>query len=242
MEKHGLTIADIDAYGGSGKRGRKPGVKLTAVATSTAAKYRDPKTGATWTGHGRAPAWIADAKDRSKFLLEDGASQSVPTAKKTVRVGNYPRGPQAPKYRDPKSGATWSGRGRAPVWITSAKDRTAFLIEGFAEAGADVKTPASSKTAAKRAPAKKAASKKAVTRKPAAKRAAATGKATTAGKKIAAKKAGANKAGANKAVVKNTVGKKVASKKLATKKATTGMTTTAVPAVAAETAVASASN
>jgi DNA-binding protein H-NS len=32
-----------------------------------------------------------------------------------------------PKYRDPKSGATWSGRGRAPRWMDgSPKD--SFLI------------------------------------------------------------------------------------------------------------------
>lgn len=27
------------------------------------------------------------------------------------------RGTAKPKYRDPKSGKTWSGRGRAPKWI-----------------------------------------------------------------------------------------------------------------------------
>jgi DNA-binding protein H-NS len=31
-------------------------------------KYRDPKTGKTWTGRGRAPAWIG--KRREKFLIE----------------------------------------------------------------------------------------------------------------------------------------------------------------------------
>ena len=31
------------------------------------AKYRDPKTGATWSGRGRAPAWIG--KNRDKFLI-----------------------------------------------------------------------------------------------------------------------------------------------------------------------------
>ncbi|WDD90320.1 H-NS histone family protein (plasmid) [Burkholderia sp. FERM BP-3421] len=36
--------------------------------------------------------------------------------------------PSAPKYRDPKSGATWSGKGRAPGWIAAAKNRTRFLI------------------------------------------------------------------------------------------------------------------
>ncbi|HJP60331.1 MAG TPA: H-NS family nucleoid-associated regulatory protein [Gemmatimonadaceae bacterium] len=32
-----------------------------------------------------------------------------------------------PKYRDPVSGATWSGMGREPRWI-AGKDRTAFAI------------------------------------------------------------------------------------------------------------------
>lgn len=33
-----------------------------------------------------------------------------------------------PKYRDPLSGATWSGRGRAPLWIKD-KDYKDFLID-----------------------------------------------------------------------------------------------------------------
>jgi H-NS histone family len=32
-------------------------------------QYRDPKTGAEWTGHGRAPGWIKEVKDRTKFLV-----------------------------------------------------------------------------------------------------------------------------------------------------------------------------
>ncbi|HGO6128890.1 H-NS histone family protein [Burkholderia cepacia] len=38
------------------------------------------------------------------------------------------RTPLAPKYRDPKTGATWSGRGKAPRWIAGAKNRDRFLI------------------------------------------------------------------------------------------------------------------
>lgn len=34
-------------------------------------------------------------------------------------------GPQPAKYRDPESGATWSGRGREPRWL-AGKDREAF--------------------------------------------------------------------------------------------------------------------
>ncbi|MCQ4437586.1 H-NS histone family protein, partial [Clostridioides difficile] len=37
------------------------------------------------------------------------------------------RTPIAPKYQDPKSGATWSGRGKAPGWI-AGKKRERFLI------------------------------------------------------------------------------------------------------------------
>ncbi|MFM0572594.1 H-NS histone family protein [Paraburkholderia caledonica] len=48
-----------------------------------------------------------------------------------VPGGRQPRvmttGTQEPKYRDPSSGATWSGRGRAPGWI-AGKDRTEFEI------------------------------------------------------------------------------------------------------------------
>lgn len=35
-------------------------------------KYHDPKTGATWTGRGKPPAWIA-GKDREQFLIEQPA-------------------------------------------------------------------------------------------------------------------------------------------------------------------------
>lgn len=35
-----------------------------------------------------------------------------------------------PKYRNPQTGDTWTGRGRPPAWIAGAKDREAFLIGG----------------------------------------------------------------------------------------------------------------
>lgn len=38
-----------------------------------------------------------------------------------------PSRPLPPKYRNPKTGATWSGRGRAPAWL--GKNRTRFLIQ-----------------------------------------------------------------------------------------------------------------
>jgi DNA-binding protein H-NS len=127
MYKHSIGVADIKAFVGK-RRGRKPGQTASVKPGASTPKYLDPKTGATWTGHGRAPQWIASAKDRSKFLVAGVTVSSKATAKSPAKAGNYVRGQQPALYRDPKSGATWSGRGRAPAWIANAKDRTRFLI------------------------------------------------------------------------------------------------------------------
>ncbi|MPW24012.1 H-NS histone family protein [Paraburkholderia sp. CNPSo 3157] len=196
MGVHGLTVADIDAYIG-GRRGHKPtGAKV--AGTLAAAKYLDPKTGATWTGHGRAPSWIANAKDRSKFLVDGGSERTTTGVKKVAKPGNYVRGPQAPKYRNPATGATWSGRGPAPAWLASAKDRTAFLIDGADQGGAEPKATAARKALAKKVAGKKVASKKVATKNVAAKKNAAP-----------AKKSPAKKSAVKRAVTKKTAAKKV---------------------------------
>lgn len=61
IAEFGLTSEDV--FGG-GKKARTSATKGTKVE----AKYRDPITGATWTGRGRAPVWIAE-KDRSAFAI-----------------------------------------------------------------------------------------------------------------------------------------------------------------------------
>lgn len=75
---YGLTAADLGLAG----RGRKAALKKAGASRRGAgeAKYRDPKTGQTWTGRGRPPAWIAGAKSRDAFLI-DGAA-AAPVAKK----------------------------------------------------------------------------------------------------------------------------------------------------------------
>ncbi|MGN8112399.1 H-NS family nucleoid-associated regulatory protein [Paraburkholderia sp. 22098] len=166
MAEHGITTADIDSHSGGKKRGPKPGAKAAAKSSTSAARYRDPKTGATWSGHGRAPGWIASAKDRSKFLVEGNTVSSAPAAKKSAKAGNYVRGPQPALYADPRTGATWSGRGRAPAWIANAKDRSRFLIDGAT--AADRKPVVKKAPAAKKAVVKKAVSAKAPTKKAAA--------------------------------------------------------------------------
>ncbi|MFM0120288.1 H-NS family nucleoid-associated regulatory protein [Paraburkholderia sp. RL18-101-BIB-B] len=134
MAEHGLTAADIDGQVGGKQRAKKVGAKTVSNKSAAAVKYRDPKSGATWTGHGRAPSWIAAAKNRDKFLVDGGTATAKPaSASKAKAAGSYVRGPQPALYRDPKSGATWSGRGRAPAWIAEAKDRSKFLIAGGKE-------------------------------------------------------------------------------------------------------------
>lgn len=49
-----------------------------------------------------------------------------PTAGKRKVAAAKPAG--MPKYQDPKSGKTWTGTGKPPGWIASAKNRDKFLI------------------------------------------------------------------------------------------------------------------
>ena len=58
VQEFGLTAQDI--FGGI----RQSKVKGTTVP----AKYRDPSTGATWSGRGKPPLWIA-GKDRAQFAI-----------------------------------------------------------------------------------------------------------------------------------------------------------------------------
>jgi DNA-binding protein H-NS len=178
------------------------------VKAEVAPKYLHQKTGVT--GRGRAPAWIAEAKDRSRFLISSAADATVATtagaaskAKNAVKtasktVGATPgkgqrKGPQPALYRDAKSGATWSGRGPAPAWLSGAKDRAKFLIVGAVEGAAEPKTAAAKGAVpAKKATAKKVVAKKSVRTKAATKKAAVKkprpAPAKTASKKVGAKR------------------------------------------------------
>jgi hypothetical protein len=83
---------DIAAQFSIKKLEAKATTKSVEGKSTSAAKYMDPKTGATWSGDSRAPGWIANAKNRDKFLA-DGKSRSAPVAAKQVKQGNYLRGP-----------------------------------------------------------------------------------------------------------------------------------------------------
>ena len=59
--EYGLTSADVVLP----SRGR------SAVSrVKVAAKYRDPVSGATWTGRGKAPKWIK-GQDRAQYAIKE---------------------------------------------------------------------------------------------------------------------------------------------------------------------------
>ena len=147
------------------------------------------------------------------------------------------KNPLPPKYQDPVSGKTWSGKGKAPGWIVEATKqgkRDDFLI-----------TKAATKPAVKKTtPANKAAPKKAVAAKPAAKKVAPTAKPAATKKAPVAKKAApakpvakpvakaAAKPAAKPAVKKTVVAKKAVPKaKPAPKAAVTAPAATPAPKV-----------
>jgi DNA-binding protein H-NS len=56
MEQFDIAASELATKRGPKTRDRSP------------AKYRDPQTGATWSGKGREPRWIA-GKDRAIFAI-----------------------------------------------------------------------------------------------------------------------------------------------------------------------------
>jgi len=68
-------------------------------------------------------------------------------------------GSVAPKYRNPDSGETWSGRGRQPLWFAKALRKSGVTAESLLIGAVAKKSAPAKKTLvkkAKKAPAKKA--------------------------------------------------------------------------------------
>jgi len=61
MQLHGITVEDL-AAGGRAKPAKAKG--------TVAAQFKNPETGETWTGRGRAPRWL-DGKDKEEFRIKD---------------------------------------------------------------------------------------------------------------------------------------------------------------------------
>jgi DNA-binding protein H-NS len=232
MERHGLTTADIDAHGANGakrvpkaasKAAAKP-VKATTVAEGTVAKgqrkgpqpakYRNPKTGETWSGRGPAPAWLASVKDRSKFLIAASAEKNAAPvdvknaapakkAKSAVKSAVATKKVASKKAMPAKPVAPTKAVPKKPVAKAAAAAENAVNTKVAAKKGAAKKAGASpsssdkpAATSIKKVAAKKAVSAKKVTAKSVAKStASANSKQTPAKKAVVAKKPAARAAG-----------------------------------------------
>ena len=78
MKKLGISVEDLKGAEPvkPAKAGRKPSAKKTPQAgnrSKVAAKYRHPDSGATWSGRGLQPKWLADevvaGKSKDQFLI-----------------------------------------------------------------------------------------------------------------------------------------------------------------------------
>ncbi len=209
MLEHGLTTSDIENAARKRRQGTALASKDTGDQTGSAGnskvavKYRNPKTGETWSGRARPPKWIASVKNRSKFLIDKSEALASSVVKTGAKKRASSKNAGVAQYRDPESGATWTGHGRAPGWIASASDRSVYLIGKAAKTAkkAVEKKAAVKKTAAKKAAVKKTAVKKTAAKKTAVKKTKANAasktarKAPTATKRVAVprKKSAANK-------------------------------------------------
>jgi len=70
VAEYGLSVDDI---AGKRRRGRPAGAEKAKAAGNEKQplppKYMDPKSGATWSGRGRAPAWLG--KNPKRFLIAE---------------------------------------------------------------------------------------------------------------------------------------------------------------------------
>ena len=58
VKTYGITAAELTAA-----------LDILRVKGKAPIKYRNPETGATWSGRGKAPSWI-EGKDRDLFLIK----------------------------------------------------------------------------------------------------------------------------------------------------------------------------
>ena len=82
MREYGISLNEL--------MGRKPSVEAaaesTAESTGSTVKYRDPVSGSTWSGRGRAPGWIV-GKDRNEFLVDERSASRAPVQPDLFSIG-----------------------------------------------------------------------------------------------------------------------------------------------------------
>jgi DNA-binding protein H-NS len=146
MDEFNLTIEHLTQTV-TGKRA----VKTTKPKTASVAKYADPKTGKTWSGFGRAPGWIAGAKDREAFRV--GKSAAADAAAKAPVVAKKASAKAAKAVKVARKAAKPAAKKAVAAGSKASKVKAAPV--------AAKKKPAAKKASAKKSAPKRAASKRA---------------------------------------------------------------------------------
>jgi len=171
ISQFGLTAQDVGLGSGRSRSTAK------AVSTSKVAgtpKYRDPKTGKTWTGHGKPPGWIAGAVDRTKFLIDGqgdvatAAAPKAPRAAKAVKATAAKVAQPAKKASATKVAKRNTEANSEEVPVVKKASRVSKAVAGPAAPAKKVSAaPKADKPAAKKAVPKKTQDKSAVAAVPA---------------------------------------------------------------------------
>jgi len=91
IQKHSLSLQDIgEKLFGKAVAGRR----TKAAGPKSPPKFREPKTGKTWTGRGKPPNWIVGVANRDPFLI-DKAAAAPKKAKPAPKRKTAPKKPAA---------------------------------------------------------------------------------------------------------------------------------------------------
>ena len=146
METHGVTHEHL---GGSSKarQSRTPTAKATRAPRAGAGqpKYRDPKTGKTWTGFGRVPAWLP-VRNRERFLIDQPAAaqeaDSAPAPSKRAAVRKKATPTSAKSENKASANRSRAAKGQPAV----ASKKTRATAASKASPSVAVKTPRARRT------------------------------------------------------------------------------------------------
>jgi len=156
LEHLGTAVSKKVAVAKKAVAGKKSAASKRAGAG--VARYRDRATGATWTGFGRAPGWIASAANRDDYLVAKAAPARAAKAVEKTKAVSKKVAAFTKKAAGPAKSAT----------VKAVKSKAAKTAAAPAKKAVKKSTKKSAVAKPAAAPAKKAAPRKAAGKKVAA--------------------------------------------------------------------------
>jgi DNA-binding protein H-NS len=161
IAQFGLTPADL--FDGAEPTSATGATTTAGKKSANPPKYRDPKTGKTWTGFGKAPGWLAPAMKAGKadaFLITT-ADRAPTEAARNNAVSAPARKAPAVKPAEKAAEKPSAGAGRKRASAKSASENagmtTTKKTKALAKRSSGDKRPAQSKRTGMRGTAKKSA-------------------------------------------------------------------------------------